>query len=531
MTKDRADGGKLASAVEIGALVAGGAGGDALRETVVASGAAQVWCVVPSLAEAAAVAGLANSVVLDPWPGAVASLDFLARSTEVERDDIPIVLLRAGTILRRGAVKRATGRLGNRHGIVVPTRRGGRAATIRLRMFRRAQLEPGSGVIVSAMLLLWLVREGWLAGTPPTVGEIRRAGARIHSLRRGLAKPSNVPRQDRPTITVLIPAHNEAAYLGDTLRALAAQSIIPDEVIVVDDASDDGTGDIARAHGARVIRPAGAQGSKAIASNCGLPHVRSEAVMILDADTQLHPDALEHLSDDLRRGYDATSGACLPLVQRGIWARGRSIEYSMAIRVFKPVQRALGTLVVMSGCNSMFRTSLVRDLGGFSDRTLAEDLDLTWAHQLQGGKAGYNGRAMSYPAEPATWTLYRAQIRRWASGFYQAVGIHRMRLRRKPGLALIVVAAIFDVITIPVFATMLVIAAVKGSFPWSFVAMSSVVLLLPLISAITVIGWRQTGKNFPAYLVVVWANSYFYVEAFIIEWIARRRRVAWVKGH
>lgn len=531
MTKSRAGVIERACAVKVAALVAGGAGGDALRETVVASGAERVWCAVPSLAEAAAVAGLANSVVLDPWPGAVASLDVLARSTEDERSDTPIVLLRAGTIVRRGCIARAARRLRGRNGLVVPARRGGRAVTIRLRMFRRASLDPGSGVIVSAMLLSWLVREGWLAGTPPTVGAIRRAGARLHSLRRGLDKPSNVPRQDRPTITVLIPAHNEAAYLGDTLRALEAQSITPDEVIVVDDASVDGTGDIARAHGARVIRPPGAQGSKAVASNCGLPYVRSEAVMILDADTQLHPDALEHLSDDLRRGFDATSGACLPLVQRGIWARGRSIEYSMAMRIWKPVQKGLGTLVVMSGCNSMFRTSLVRDLGGFSNRTLAEDLDLTWAHQLQGGRAGYNGRAMSYPAEPATWKLYRAQIRRWASGFYQAIGIHRMRLRRKPGLALIVVAAIFDVISIPVFATMLVIAAVKGSIPWSFLAMSSIVLLLPLISALTVIGWRQTGKNFPAYLVVVWANSYFYVEAFIVEWIARRRRVAWVKGH
>lgn len=518
-------------AVTIGAFVAGGAGCEALRETVVAAGAVHVWCAVPSITEAAAVTGLANSFVLDPWPGPAAALDFLARSTEGKRNGMAIILLRAGTILRRGTVQRATSRLGGHEGLVVPTRRGGRGTAIRLRMFRRAPLDPGSGVIVSAVLLLWLVRAGWLTGAPPTIGSLRRAGARLHSLRRGLTSPSRAPRQDRPTITVLIPARNEAAYLGETLRSLEAQSIVPDEVIVVDDASDDGTGDIARAHGARVIRPRTAQGSKAIASNCGLSDVRTEAVMILDADTQLHPECLEHLSDDLRRGLDATSGACLPLLQQGIWARGRAIEYSMAIRIFKPVQRALGTLVVMSGCNSMFRTSLVRDLGGFSDRTLAEDLDLTWAHQLQGGKAGYNGRAMSFPVEPATWRLYRSQIRRWASGFYQTIGVHRMRLRHKPGLALIVAAAIFDVVTIPILLSMLAISVIRGSFPMTFIVLSSVFLLLPFISGITVIGWRNTVKNFPAYLITVWANSYFYLEAMIVEWIARRHRVAWVKGH
>ncbi|HVL89577.1 MAG TPA: glycosyltransferase family 2 protein [Actinomycetota bacterium] len=530
MTRDR-DVVEPDSAGAVGVFVVGGAGGEALRETVVATGALHVWCAVPSITEAAAVTGLADSFVLDPWPGPAAALDYLARSTQGKRSGMAIILLRAGTILRRGTVRRATSRLRDHEGLVVPTRRGDRGTAIRLRMFRRAPLDPGSGVIVSAVLLFWLVRAGWLTGTPLTIGLLRRAGARLHSLRRGLASPSKAPRQDRPTITVLIPARNESAYLGETLRSLEAQSIVPDEVIVVDDASDDGTGDIARAHGARVIRPGSAQGSKAIASNAGLADVRTEAVMILDADTQLHPECLEHLSDDLRRGLDATSGACLPLLQQGIWARGRAIEYSMAIRIFKPVQRALGTLVVMSGCNSMFRTSLVRGLGGFSDRTLAEDLDLTWAHQLQGGKAGYNGRAMSYPVEPATWTLYRAQIRRWASGFYQTIGVHRMRLRHKPGLALIVAAAVFDVITVPIFLTMLTIATIKGSFSWPFLAMSSAFLLLPIISGITVIGWRKTAKNFPAYLITIWASSYFYLEALIIEWIARRHRVAWVKGH
>ncbi len=520
-----------ASPKAFGALVAGGAGSEVLRDTVIATGAGRVWCAVPSIAESTAVAGLAESFILDPWPGAAAALDFLSRSTESERGDMPVVLLRSGTILRRGAMKRAMIRLGAQDGLVIPTRHAAAATAIRLRAFPRATIAAGSGVVVSARLLRWLVRDGWLTGAPAEIARIRQTGAQLHALRRALAKPSGAPHLERPTITVLIPANNEAAYLGDTLRAIQAQTVAPDEVLVVDDGSGDGTGDIARAHGARVIRPDAPQGSKAIASNCGLPYVRTEAVMVLDADTQLHPEAIEHLSDDLRRGIDATSGACLPLLQQGIWSRGRAVEYSMAIRIHKPVQQALGTLVVMSGCISMFRTSVLRRLGGFSARTLAEDIDATWAYQLQGGKAGYTPKAMSYPAEPATWQLYRAQMRRWASGFYQTVGTHRTRVRHKPGLALIVVASLWDVITVPILAVSLVVAAVTRNFPVPLLAMFALFLLLPIISGGTVIGWRRTARNFPAYLITMWVNSYFYVEAFFIEWIARRPRVAWVKGH
>ena len=51
-------------------------------------------------------------------------------------------------------------------------------------------------------------------------------------------------------------AYNEAASVGDTIRSLLGQRLPPDEVIVVDDCSDDGTGDVARALGVTVLTDA-----------------------------------------------------------------------------------------------------------------------------------------------------------------------------------------------------------------------------------------------------------------------------------
>ena len=55
-------------------------------------------------------------------------------------------------------------------------------------------------------------------------------------------------------LTILIPAHNEAAGLAQVLRRLAAVSLPKSEVIVIDDGSKDETAAVAAAEGARVVR-------------------------------------------------------------------------------------------------------------------------------------------------------------------------------------------------------------------------------------------------------------------------------------
>jgi glycosyltransferase involved in cell wall biosynthesis len=56
-------------------------------------------------------------------------------------------------------------------------------------------------------------------------------------------------------LTVLVPAYNEAGSIADTLRSLQTQTLPPEQIIVIDDFSTDGTGDIARTMGVTVLRP------------------------------------------------------------------------------------------------------------------------------------------------------------------------------------------------------------------------------------------------------------------------------------
>ena len=107
----------------------------------------------------------------------------------------------------------------------------------------------------------------------PAVGmrKIRQVIGRIRPMRIRFAQRAT--RNMASGLTVIIPAYNEAASIGDTIRSLQRQRAPAQEIIVVDDGSTDGTGDAARALGVTVIRPERNSGSKAGAQNVALRHV------------------------------------------------------------------------------------------------------------------------------------------------------------------------------------------------------------------------------------------------------------------
>lgn len=240
-------------------------------------------------------------------------------------------------------------------------------------------------------------------------------------------------------ITVLIPAHNEEQGIGATLASLASQTVPAAEVIVVVDNSNDRTEEIARAAGVTVlVTPDGVGGSKAAAQNYGLPHVTTSLVLPLDGDTTLDPDYLELLQpvfDDPE--VAVASGCVLTQTQNSIWSKARQMEYLQSFHGQRLIQHGYQSVVVCSGCCSVFRVDELREVGGFPEGSLTEDIDYTLKQHTLGRKAIYVPEAVARAAEPDTLAFMRTQLKRWKTGHAKSVRTHyRGLLRKRPLVAL-----------------------------------------------------------------------------------------------
>ena len=86
----------------------------------------------------------------------------------------------------------------------------------------------------------------------------------------------------RVSVSCIIPAWNEAERLPFVLRAVVGHPAV-DEVIVVDDGSQDGSAEVAQALGASVLR-LGRNGGKSAAVAAGVAQARGDLILLLDAD-------------------------------------------------------------------------------------------------------------------------------------------------------------------------------------------------------------------------------------------------------
>jgi len=126
-------------------------------------------------------------------------------------------------------------------------------------------------------------------------------------------------------ISVIIPAYNAASTIGHCLEALSAQTCPPDEVIVVDDGSTDGTAQVAKSFGVRVISQPNA--GPAAARNRGATAAHGDILLFTDADCIPAPDWVERMVTAFADpGVAGAKGAYLTR-QREPVARFVQIEY------------------------------------------------------------------------------------------------------------------------------------------------------------------------------------------------------------
>lgn len=181
------------------------------------------------------------------------------------------------------------------------------------------------------------------------------------------------------TVSVIIPTRNYGRFLKDALDSVFAQDWPGMTVIVVDDASDDGTPQVVESYGGRVqyVRHE-SRGGTAKARNTGLGMVKEGVVCFLDSDDVWLPGALQALMKALDSSPDA-DGACARIVNVPHDAMGWAGQHPGEL-VGKAVQGWQAGAVV-------FRLTCFEKVGGF-DETLPNAEFVEWISRAR--HAGLN---------------------------------------------------------------------------------------------------------------------------------------------
>jgi len=167
-----------------------------------------------------------------------------------------------------------------------------------------------------------------------------------------------------PPLSIIIPAHNEEVLLGATIDALhrAARTVGEDyEIVVVDDSSTDRTADVARAHGAHVVRTEVHQ--IAAARNAGARGSSGEMLVFVDADTIVQPQVFHEAVAAMREGAVGGGASAEFEANAPRWAHA-AIGFAAWI---------LRTAGWAAGCFFFVRRAPFERVGGFDERYFASE--------------------------------------------------------------------------------------------------------------------------------------------------------------
>jgi GT2 family glycosyltransferase len=212
-------------------------------------------------------------------------------------------------------------------------------------------------------------------------------------------------------VTVYIPAYNAEEFLPRCIEALLRQTCLPDEVLVIDDGSQDQTADIARRYAQVTLVQHLSNLGLGAARNTALRTAKNDVVASLDADCAPEPDWLEYLLRNLGDERTAGVGGCLVEgVRDSLADRWRSAHM--------PQQwgdRRLENPPFLFGCNNVFRKAAVLACGGYDEamRTNGEDADLCRRLRKNGWRLIYDPTARATHMRHDTIRSIMSNYWRW----------------------------------------------------------------------------------------------------------------------
>ena len=265
-----------------------------------------------------------------------------------------------------------------------------------------------------------------------------------------------------PTITVLVPAFNEEAFIADKIRDCQALDypITKMEILVVDDGSTDKTAFIAADEGAEVLSVP-TRGGKANALNFGVANANGQIVVFSDANGSLNPGALRAIAREFADPNVAVvSGAKVP---RGPGARGGGEKFYWRYENWlKENEGRLGiTVGADGGIYAVRRTEFLPIPPG----TLGDDLEVPLSALGRGWKVTHTSEARA--TEEVSLSVHDEFERRTriSAGVWQGLSRHRGLLSPDKGLLSVAFATHrgLRTVVVPIMIPLTVLASARAA--------------------------------------------------------------------
>lgn len=328
-------------------------------------------------------------------------------------------------------------------------------------------------------------------------------------------------------ISILIPCHNEEKSIRQCIDSCLAQTRPLDQIVVVDDASTDGSYGILRKYGEKItlVKMEKNTGNKSYAQQAGLAFIAGDVFISTDADSILSKDFVSRVEKGFRDPETVAVSGYVRSMRYNWLTAIRELDYLIGQEIHKTAQANINFLMVIPGCAGAFRTDFFKDFIKFNHDTITEDLDFSYQINEKRFKIRYDKKAIVYTQDPSDIGSYITQLRRWYGGGWQNLAKH------------------FAVVNIPASALELSLTYFEGTI------FSFLIFFLPLINiyffsfflsfylsialGMGLYGFA-TRKRLdlllyaPGYVVIIVINSWIFLEQFVKQIILRRKTMVWL---
>ncbi len=239
------------------------------------------------------------------------------------------------------------------------------------------------------------------------------------------------------SISVLIPAHNEEKSIAETIENIMLSNYPKDklEIIIINDGSKDNTAEIVRKFEKKysnlklIDKP---NSGKADSLNLGIKKARGELIAIVDADSFPSPESLKKLTgyfNNPKMGA-VTSFVTIRNKNENFLTKIQSLEY-IVMAWNRKLLDFIDSVSVTNGPLSLYRKSILLEIGGFDKNSITEDIEVTWNILDHEYKTALCFDAHVTTITPSKFKPWLRQRTRWGIGGLQVIQKYKKAFFKK----------------------------------------------------------------------------------------------------